>query len=483
MFTENRFSIGCALSITLLCLGGCVAPAVELDSNEHKAQLGADRRQAEQNTGVQEITLSLDEAVARGVEKNLDARVAALEVLVQQRNVTLEKLKALPSLNASTGYVGRSNDGSSSSKSIESGLQSLEPSQSTDRNRLTSALELNWNLLDVALAYSDAKRADDETRVARERHEKVIQNVQRDVYAAYWRAYAYQQTRDRTAQLVGKASVQLANLNQAVSRNLLSADMAGDQASMLNDRVRSLKELDERLNLSEIELKSMLALPLDAKLTLKSPEARGGDYRSLLAERIETQEWEALQMRPEIREEVLQKNLTLREAKREILTTFPGLELFGSANYDTNSFLSDATWLASSAKIVQNLISIFTLPSRLKAAETKQALADARRQALVAAVVAQTNIARQRLHNQDIVFRDSLAAKESVRKKALLLERRKGSGLASGQVVLQTQLDQQVEAMRSEIARANLQDSYAAYMNTLGRRFFQPVSLLPGGAS
>ena len=468
--------------LTLMCLGGCTAPAVDLDSPRHLAMLEADRKMAEQlqPDAPKKISLTLDQALQRGIEANLDARVAALEILVQQKNVTLEKLKALPSLNASRGYVGRDNDGASSSRSVLSGLQSLEPSQSSDRDRQTAALELNWNLLDVALAYADAQKADSGAQVSRERHEKVIQNIERDVYAAYWRAYAYQTTKSQTDKLLADTGLQVDRLNKAVKEKLISADVAGDQVVLLNDRVRSLKELNDQLNLSEIELKSLLSYPLSSEILLQKPDVRSGAYKSLLNESVEAQEWEALKERPELREEIIQKNITLQDTKREILTTLPGMELFVGANYDSNGFLQDSTWISSSAKLVQSIVSIFTLPTRYEAAKTREGLADARRQALVAAVLAQTHIARTRLQTREMAYQDAQRSLRSASGKATLVGHKKAAGFSSGQSVLQARLESQIETVRSHLAQAGVQDSYAAYMNTLGRRFFKPVNLTQG---
>ena len=217
-----------ALALMMPALTGCTSAPVDLDSKEHMAMLQQDRLSAEQGSGQERISLTLEEAIERGVRNNLDARVAAIEILVSQKNVTLEKLKALPSVTASATYTGRDNDGASSSRSIESGLQSLEPSQSSDRDRKLANLDINWNLLDVALAYADAKKADEEAKIAAERHEKVIQNIERDVYAAYWRAYAYQETKTRTDELIKSAGVQVGRLNQAVNEKIISADQAAD---------------------------------------------------------------------------------------------------------------------------------------------------------------------------------------------------------------------------------------------------------------
>jgi outer membrane protein TolC len=485
MIIKNRFTQHCALWAALTCLGGCTGPTVELDSPAHTAMLEKDRGFAEQAQAEQTITLTLDQAMQRGIESNLDARVAAMEILVSQGNVTLEKIKALPNMTASASYSGRDNDGATSSRSVLSGLQSLEPSQSSDRDRKSKALELNWNLLDIALAYADTKKANEAVRVARERHEKVIQNIERDVYGAYWRAYAHQTTRDRTRDLISATAGQIDNVNLAVSKKLISADVAGDQVSMLNDRVRTLKELDDRMSLSEIELKSMLALPLNSTLVLKAPVGRGQEYKALLSENLQTQEWEALKARPEVREEILQKNITLRDTKREVLATLPGAELFVGKNYDSNSFLQDSTWISSSAKLVQSILNIITLPERFQAAEQKQHLADARRQALVAAVLAQTSIARERLISRDSAYQDATRSQKAAQSKASLVGHKKQVGFVSGQSALQARLEHQIENLRQEFARAEVQDAYAAYMNTLGRRFFRPLDLTKaiGGAS
>ncbi len=467
-----------ALALMMPALTGCTSAPVDLDSKEHMAMLQQDRLSAEQGSGQERISLTLEEAIERGVRNNLDARVAAIEILVSQKNVTLEKLKALPSVTASATYTGRDNDGASSSRSIESGLQSLEPSQSSDRDRKLANLDINWNLLDVALAYADAKKADEEAKIAAERHEKVIQNIERDVYAAYWRAYAYQETKTRTDELIKSAGVQVGRLNQAVNEKIISADQAADQAATLADRARTLRDLDDRLNLSEIELKSMLSLPLSVKLDLKKPANRADSYKALLAEPLETHEWEALKDRPELREEILQKNVTLRDTKREVLTTFPGVELFAGWNHDSNSFLDDPSWISSSAKVVQSLISIFTLPTRLEASRNKEALADSRRQALVAAVLAQTSIARARLGSRETIYKDSASSMNAAVKKAGLVAHKAEAGMSSKQMALQAHIEQQIEIMRHKMAEADLQDSYAGYMNTIGRRFFRPVNLV-----
>lgn len=456
----------------ILILSGCAGASVDLDTAAHATLLKQDRILSGESPvqGAQIFQLSLEEALRRGFTHNLDARVAALESLSQQDNVTLAQLRALPGVEATGGYVGRSNAGASSSRSILSGQQSLEPSQSTERHRRVGALEANWNLLDAALALADAAKADEEAKVAQQRHDKVIQNVERDVYNAYWRARAYQDVGARVPALLAEIDAQLAKLDQESSKKFISSDTLAVQMTTLTDRQRALRDLYDQVQMSEIELKGMLSIPQSAKLQLTT-EARdiSPDVKRLLDMDVSAQEWDALKNRPEMREEILQKNMTLADTRREIIQTFPGMDLILSKEYDSNDFLVDPNWTNFSAKIVQSITGILTLPNRYHAAKNKEAVADARRQALNSAIVAQVHIARQRLAGLRGENAQAIMARKAALQKSAALSKRQMQGLSSGQDALIARLDAEIETLRASLSYADFQDGYAAMLATLGK--------------
>lgn len=125
-------------------------------------------------------------------------------------------------------------------------------------------------------------------------------------------------------------------------------------------------------------LKALLNYPQSARLELKRPPQNVEAIRAVMKAGILDQEWAALKGRPEMREEVLQKNNAINAIHQEILKTFPGLELAATNNYDSNSFLEDHSWNDYSVSIVQNVLNIFTLPARFRAAEEKEKLGDAK---------------------------------------------------------------------------------------------------------
>src|SRR5690606_20225257 len=157
---------------------------------------------------------------------------------------------SIPGVEFSYGYAGRSNKGASSSRSVLSGQQSLEPSQSTEMHRRTAALAADWNLLDAVLALNEAASAEHGAAAARERYAKVVQNVERDVYAAYWRALAWQEVKDKDEAIHGLAAEQIEKINIAVDEKLISPEEAGEKSSLLAERQRTLFDLRDRARLA-----------------------------------------------------------------------------------------------------------------------------------------------------------------------------------------------------------------------------------------
>ena len=458
-------------------LAGCTNTPVPLDSEAHNQLIERDRsdKAAYEN---QTIELDLKQAIERAVANNLDARVAEYQVLSQKRDVTVRELEALPSLRTSRGVTERSNVGASSSMSVISGLQSLEPSQSTDRRRLVTEMSASWNMMDAVVTLVDADRMKTETSIAGTRYAKVVQNIERDVYAAYWRAYAYGNSNRQTTALLNEARSQIKKYETAAGRNNISVDEVGQKIAEISGRMRTLQETNVRIASSESELKALLNYPQSVRLELKRPPQNLDAIRSVMKSGIIDQEWAALKARPEMREEVLQKNAAINNIHQEILKTFPGLELLANNHYDSNSFLEDHSWNDYSVSIVQNVLNIFTLPARFQAAEEKENLGDVRRSALNAAIVAQVNLGKLRLHQSWEAWNDSREITNMAQKSAKAKQAKASAGFVSGADVLNTRMDAQIETLRGSMAMADLQDAYAAMVNTMGQEL-DPSSLEP----
>ncbi len=129
-----------------------------------------------------------------------------MEQALSQQQLELARYDMLPQIAMSAGYVGRSNTSASSSRSVETGRQSLEPSTSLDQNRDVADLTMVWNVLDFGVSYVSAKQRADQRWIADERKRKVVHTVIQDVRSAYWRAVAAERLLGRIDSLIDRVN-------------------------------------------------------------------------------------------------------------------------------------------------------------------------------------------------------------------------------------------------------------------------------------
>jgi hypothetical protein len=91
---------------------------------------------------------------------------------VARRDFDLSELNLLPRLTANGSVVTRSNREASSSESIRTGTQSLEPSTSTDKTRAYGDLTFSWHVLDFGVSYFEAQQQSDRLLIAEQRRRK-----------------------------------------------------------------------------------------------------------------------------------------------------------------------------------------------------------------------------------------------------------------------------------------------------------------------
>jgi len=414
--------------------------------------------------------LQLEDVLARALKYNLDTKVAELEELIAADDVTLEMLSALPSVTAKVQRVGRNNQGGSSSFSVLTGLQSLQPSISTDQYRKTHQLNVEWNLLDAGINLWRAKSASDRVLIAQERRRKVYHSVLQDTYSAYWRVAVAQIALPDIEGLLAETDAQSVRIEEQIKQGLVPLDQAQNAKAELQDRRQRLMSMKQTLTLSETELKTLIDYPLDQPITLDL-EQRGW-FRPgklpVIKGTVDDFELTAFMNRPEMREEVLNKNISLRDIKLSILQTFPGAEFLFTYNYDSNSFLVYDKWIDGVIGITQAINRIITAPARYSRAKNVDTLADKRRQALVAAMITQVHVAKTRY---DFLTQAYLENEKAADNANAILKRAqdfKDTGMMSGAQLLNVKIDSGLAIINMALAYADAQDSYGRFITTLG---------------
>ena len=155
--------------------------------------------------------ITFHEATARALKYNLDYRLKLMEGALSRSLLEVSTFEMLPRLVAGAGYLTRNNDSGGISVGIDTGLETLSPSTSQERDRTIANLTFSWNALDFGVSYYRAQQKADQVLMAEERRRKVAQNVQQDVRNSYWRALGAQK-------LLGRVDALLLRVNKALKR-------------------------------------------------------------------------------------------------------------------------------------------------------------------------------------------------------------------------------------------------------------------------
>ncbi|QYX51157.1 TolC family protein [Pseudomonas sp. S07E 245] len=454
-----------AVSVLALAVTGCAVKTQPIEPGVSEQRAKSDLASMFKNQEALQGPLTLHEAMARAVKYNLEARLKIMEEALAQRQVDLATFDMLPRMAMSAGYAGRSNVSASSSQSILTNTQSLEPSTSQDRDRDVADLTMVWNVLDFGVSYFNAKQQGDQRLIVQERRRKVVQTIIQDVRSAYWRAVAAERLLAQIDALMARVDQAKANSQQLGEQRL------GDQIATLNyqraliEATRQLEEQRRALSLAKTELGALINLAPGSKLTL----AASNDYSvPELKVDLATLEQQALASRPELREQDYQARISAAEVRKSMLRMLPGLEFSAGGHYDSNSFLSNQSWADYGVKITWNLFNVISAPAAINVAKAGEQVVEARRQAMSMAVLAQLYVAnanynearRQFATSQQLVSLDGQIVEQ-------LRNRHQAQGIGELELI-QGELNALQADLRRDLAYAELRNSYGQVFASAG---------------
>lgn len=413
--------------------------------------------------------LTLDDAINLGLERNVGLRVTALETLAAGNRLTLQKLQAFPSIQLKASTTGRSNDGASSSRSVITGSQSLEPSISSERYKRTVELETSLDILDITLAVLRSRTASNQEQIAALQQQKVQQDLVRDITVAYYRALAAQNNIKNLSAARNRANHQIDNISSAMNENIFSGEDGGVAQEQLIERIQEINTRITGLGLANLELKTLLDIPPRSQLYLKD-KGRIAEFSNELrvSQSITALETFALKNRPELSEQFLNRNISLRNKRLSVIETFPGASLLFTFHRDSNKFLADNTWNSATASLVQSITKLITLPSRFRSAETSAIIEDEKMQSILAGVLAQVNVAKRRLDLEKQSYEAVRRAHSIVSRKAKIAKIQAQDGLKPQQENIIAQMDYTLVKADKDLAYVELQSAYAELLNSLG---------------
>lgn len=380
-----------AMVVVAAALSGCAVTPQALTEQERQDLIQADRQVLTVQQEPVQGAISLEEAMARAIKYNLDHRVKLMEAAVAQRQLDLSRSDLLPKLALSAGYNWRDSDLASSSRSVLSGRQSLEPSTSTDRERNTADLTLSWNVLDFGVSYFGARQQADRVLVADERRRKVLHLLMQQTAQAYWQAAGAQMLEGKIEPVLDMSRRALEDSRKVEVEKLRSPLEALNYQRQLLDIVRQLEAVRDELAQAKPRLAAIMNLEPGQSFTVQMPT-------SMQVPRITLQttgmEEAALLRRPELVEAQYNERIGVLETRKALARLMPGLEFSVGGHHDSNSFLVNRQWGDAGLRVSWNLFNVLNASNIRGMAQAQLDLARQQRLALNMAVLTQVHVAR-----------------------------------------------------------------------------------------
>lgn len=370
---------------------GCAVTPKPIAKDEHKARATKDAEKMYSAQKPLNGSINLAEATARAISYNMDYRLRMMEEAYSFGQLDVANFDMLPKVTASAGYSTRSNDGFSTSLS-QDGTVGTSYSASSERSVVTSKSGISWSVLDFGLSYFRAKQLADQTLVAEERRRKALQNLVLDVRQAFWRAYVAQQLLPEMGILLTELDRNSARAKVILSQKLLTPLQIIAYRRSLIDLEQQLALRASDLAQARVEFAQLINLPPDQPYVL---EAQGSQFevREFIG-KLDVLDQLALEMRPELREEGYRIRMTeVDKIRAQMQALLPGVSVDYSYNTSTNKYLLDRSWTSVGADAAINLVKVFSLPAINRASASQKEMDEARRMALVTAVLAQIRIA------------------------------------------------------------------------------------------
>jgi len=174
MLKQVSKNVVLSIAASFVITGCSVAPQPML-KDEVKEHVKKDLSTLSEATLPVTKPISLDEAIYRGINHNLQKRVKVLESALSEQQLDLVYYDMLPNLTAAAGYSERNNYAASQSASFVNGKPTPlnnTYSISQEKERSTTDVTFSWNILDFGLSYVRAEQQADKFLIAKEKEKK-----------------------------------------------------------------------------------------------------------------------------------------------------------------------------------------------------------------------------------------------------------------------------------------------------------------------
>ncbi len=298
--------------------------------------------------------------IEKALAQNLDLKAAELQQAVMNERKTAAVMGMLPDLNLNYRVGSRSNESGASSESITTGIETLEPSKSSEKDESRFHMELMFSVLDFGLSYYNSIHESDKALLEEKQMRRTAQNLMLDVAKAYFRVASIQYEMTTIKDLIDRSEKA-----EALIDDLRTSKRIGPLEALT--KIKALKKLKQRLTEYRrsyenacIRLSSLMGFAPVNEIRVDTSILE--KLNNIEVPEIEILEQVALDERPELYQLDIESHITAVEARKSMLMMFPNVRLFANFTDSSNKYLYNQSWWDVALGAVYNLLK---LPSEI----------------------------------------------------------------------------------------------------------------------
>jgi outer membrane protein TolC len=371
------------------CLLGCASNTDWQQVRDEKAV--QDWRTYQDRAPQLDGPLDLKAALELAQVHNVEVWVAAKDREFQHELLTRSRLKMLPMLEAGSIVSERTEYDAASSRSLQTGEETLEPSYSSERTAKTFDASFMWNLLDFGIGFYREQQAYHREQIAAYKEQRVRQNLAYEVTKTWWRAVTARDLSNKAAVLSEEIAEALeATQREQTEQTISELEGLARQAALMEDLNR-LREYREQFYTAKAKLAQLIGLPPGVEYTLAPVDF--DDALTGWTPDLESLQRVALRQRPELFEKDSEEAITEHEVVLALLEVLPRPELFWRFSYDDNRFLAFHHWHNAGLRATWDLLAVPAGVQRHEAAKVQQEVIERQRLAVAVAILTQLHLA------------------------------------------------------------------------------------------
>ncbi len=456
----------CMAAIVLLFLNGCSVKTDPISEQDLADLAKQDLELIFKSQEPIDGPLSIGEAMSRALKYNLESRVKRMEEALASESLSMARMDMLPILAASAGYLDRNNVSASSSTSVLTQQQSLEPSTSQDQQRNVADMRFSWNILDFGVSYLQAKQDSDRYLVAQRVRQDMMLKLLQQVRGAFWRAATMQILSGELKKIAVAVEDSLVEL-QEVRKNQLRPPLSTlTDIRTLFDMSQQLGNMQSTVNAAQVELATLINTSHGSEFTLIIPETM--ELPPTIPTDVSALELTALVNSSNYVSQVYNYRIEQTESRKSLMRLLPGIEFSYSVNYDSNSYMVNNSWGEAGVRVTANLMRMAFINKIRDYGEARENFAISQRLAVNMAVVTRLHLAWQQHQNNinKLFFVEKLS---NVDKDISLLTQDAERNNAVDKITrIRNDLRSLSSKMSYFLAYAETQDSFGIFLLSLG---------------